>query len=162
MSSTLLAYWDGRSTRTSASSKICSWSSLLSDLSSFLKSERDQNVHTPKIRDANEYVVDDVPRITRWQPCVLQKIIKWNVAKQHKRSLFNLFSLCLLYWKNLKRSLIQTKSSSQLKEYYFLIPYITIQTHSHPGRLTSHKDTWKPLEVIGTKYYLLCNFRLTQ
>lgn len=42
MSSTLLAYCDGLSTRTSASSKMCSCNSLLSDLNSFLKSTKDK------------------------------------------------------------------------------------------------------------------------
>lgn len=40
ISSTLLAYCDGRSINTSASSKICSCSSLFNDLNSFLKSRR--------------------------------------------------------------------------------------------------------------------------
>ena len=40
ISSTLLAYCDGLSTRTSANSKICSCNSLLRDLSSFLKSTK--------------------------------------------------------------------------------------------------------------------------
>ena len=42
ISSTLRAYWDGLSTKISASSKICSWSSLLRVLSCFLKSKFNQ------------------------------------------------------------------------------------------------------------------------
>lgn len=42
MSSTLLAYCDGLSTRISASSSKCNCNSLLSDLNSFLKSKRVQ------------------------------------------------------------------------------------------------------------------------
>lgn len=53
MSSTFLAYWEGLSTRTSASSKICSCNSLFSDLSSFLKSGIDKN-----LLETTEYNLD--------------------------------------------------------------------------------------------------------